>query len=224
MTPERSTTIVRALFAPPRLLGRGAGETPGAVKSVKVVEYEDGRHATITEREPNAVAAVTPMPTMAGHFAVFNTWTEINSNFEGNFLERIAPGAFGKTFVENRNSIRVLFQHGRDPVVGDKPLGPIITLREDARGAAYEVTLLDTTYNRDLLPALEAGLYGASFRFAVMQEEHRKSPGASDYNPKGLPERTIRAARVFEFGPVTFPAYAGATAGVRSMTDWYRST
>ena len=24
-----------------------------------------------------------------------------------------------------------------------------------------------------------------------------------------------------EFGPVTFPAYEGATAGVRSLTDWY---
>jgi len=26
-----------------------------------------------------------------------------------------------------------------------------------------------------------------------------------------------------EFGPVTFPAYSRATAGVRSLTDWYRS-
>jgi hypothetical protein len=24
-----------------------------------------------------------------------------------------------------------------------------------------------------------------------------------------------------EFGPVTFPAYEGASAGVRSLTDWY---
>ena len=37
------------------------------------------------------------MPTLHGHFAVFNEWTEINSLMEGNFLERIAPGAFKKT-------------------------------------------------------------------------------------------------------------------------------
>jgi hypothetical protein len=31
-----------------------------------------------------------------------------------------------------------------------------------------------------------------------------------------LPERTIKELRLFEFGPVTFPAYQSATAGVRS--------
>lgn len=159
------------------------------------------------------------MPTMVGHFAVFNQWTEINSMWEGNFLERIAPGAFKKTFAENREGMRVLFQHGNDPVVGDKPLGPIQELREDDTGGAYEVPLLDTSYVRDLLPGLEAGLYGASFRFKVMREDIADSPKPSAYNPRGLPERTIREAQVMEFGPVTFPAYAGATAGVRSLTD-----
>lgn len=43
----------------------------------------------------------------------------------------------------------------------------------------------------------------------------------STWNPDALPERTIRSAQVFEFGPVTFPAYVGATAGIRSPTDWY---
>ena len=38
-----------------------------------------------------------------------------------------------------------------------------------------------------------------------------------------FPERMIRETQVFEFGPVTFPAYEGASAGVRSLTDWYRS-
>src|SRR5437868_723201 len=65
---------------------------------------------------------------LEGHFAVYDQWTEINSAFEGHFLERFAPGAFDKTFSESRESMRVLFQHGFDPVVGDKPLGPIQTL------------------------------------------------------------------------------------------------
>ncbi len=38
-------------------------------------------------------------------------------------------------------------------------------------------------------------------------------------NPQGLPERTISELRLYEFGPVLFPAYQGATAAVRSMTD-----
>lgn len=159
--------------------------------------------------------------TMVGHFARFNEWTEIDSIFEGRFMERIAPGAFKKTFRENRDGMRPLFQHGRDFQVGDKPLGPITELREDDEGAYYEVPLLDTSYNRDILPGLEAGLYGASFRFRVMKEEFVSNPKPSEWNPLGLPERTVKEAMVMEFGPVTFPAYAGATAGVRSLSDAY---
>lgn len=161
------------------------------------------------------------MPTLFGHFAVFDRWTEINSVFEGHFLEKIAPGSFRKTFKENRERIRALFQHGRDPQIGDKPLGPVDELREEEAGAYYEVSMLDTAYNRELIPGLEAGLYGASFRFEVMREDFEEEPEVSDDNPKGLPERTLKEVRLHEFGPVTFPAYAEATADVRSLTDHF---
>jgi len=157
--------------------------------------------------------------TLAGHFATFNRWTKIDSAYEGKFMEQIAPGAFRKTFEENRNGMRALFQHGKDPQVGDKVLGPIDVLREDDIGGYYEVPLLDTSYNRDLIPGLEAGLYGASFRFRVHRQKIIKSSPRSDANPDGLPERTLSEVAVKEFGPVTFPAYDGATAGMRSMTD-----
>ena len=159
------------------------------------------------------------MPTLFGHFAVFNRWTEINSWFEGNFMERFAPGAFTKTIAERRDKIRALFQHGKDPQIGDKPLGPIRELREEEEGPYYEVPLLDTAYNRELIPGLEAGLYGASFRFEVLRVDEDLAPERSEHNPEALPERTVKEARLFEFGPVTFPAYADATAGVRSLTD-----
>jgi len=156
---------------------------------------------------------------LEGEFAVFNEWTEINSAWEGNFLERIAPTAMNKTFDENRAGMKVLYDHGHDPQIGNKPLGPIRDLYPTETGARYGVPLFDTSYNRDLLPGLKAGVYGASFRFKVIREEFEKNPARSDYNPRGLPERTITEARVMEFGPVTFPAYEGATAGVRSLTD-----
>jgi HK97 family phage prohead protease len=157
------------------------------------------------------------MPTLTGHFAVWDQWTEIRSAYEGNFMERFSPGAMTKTLSES--TPKVLFQHGRDNTVGDKPLGAVTRLEPDATGAFYEVALLDTSYNRDLLPGLEAGLYGASFRFSVVREDVVQRPAKTDYNPRGIPERTVQEARVAEFGPVTFPAYAAATAGIRSMTD-----
>jgi HK97 family phage prohead protease len=159
---------------------------------------------------------------LVGHLAVFNEWTQINSEWEGGpFLERVAKGAFRKTFAERGKRLKVLFQHGHDALTGDRPLGTIEELREDEHGAFYRVKLLPTTYNADLIPGLRAGLYGSSFRFSSVKENFNKRPGRSDTNPDGLPERTLQEVKLYEFGPVTFPAYAGATAGLRSLSDYY---
>lgn len=157
--------------------------------------------------------------TMYGHFAVFNRWTEIDSWFEGRFLERIAPGAFAGTFRDRADKIRVLYDHGADPMIGNKPLGTPTRLREDASGAYYEVDLFDASYVNDLKPALRAGQLGASFRFRVTGEEIVAPAEATDHNPERLEERTITAVELYEFGPVTFPAYPDASAGMRSRTD-----
>jgi hypothetical protein len=74
-------------------------------------------------------------------------------------------------------------------------------------------------YKGDLVPGLRAGVYGASFRFTVTNDHRNVRPRRSAYNPEGLVERTILAADVLEMGPVTWAAYAGATAGIRSLTD-----
>lgn len=157
--------------------------------------------------------------TLYGYFSAFDSWYEVASMWEGDFLERVAPGAFAQTIAEDRDGMRVLFDHGFDPQLGNKVLGPIESLAEDSRGAAYEVPLFDTSYNRDLLPGLRAGVYGASMRMRVMADSWDDEPGPSAHNPKGLPERSITRAQVMEFGPVTFPASLAASAGVRSTTD-----
>lgn len=164
--------------------------------------------------------------TMAGHFSVFNRWFEINSWFEGHFLERTAPGSFKRTFNAWRDSgdahrIQVLLEHGYDPTVGDKPLGVAESLSEDKVGAAYEAPLFDASYVRDLLPALRSGVYGASYRFRVIADSWDYEPEASEHNPDGIPERTVTEQQVFEFGPTVFPANPHATAGLRSLTDHY---
>jgi len=165
-------------------------------------------------------------PTLVGHFSRFNEWYEIHSWWEGDFIERIAPGAFAATFARHWDDsdphrIKVQFQHGWDTSVGMRLLGKLTVLREDDVGGYYEAPLFDTSYNADLVPGLEAGEYGASFRFRVKREEWVEEPGVSDHNPKGLPERTITEVDVFELGPVAFGASPTATAGLRSLTDAY---
>lgn len=161
-------------------------------------------------------------PSITGYFTVWDTWYEVNSFFEGNFMERTVRGSAKKTIAENRSNMRALFQHGMDPVAGDKPLGPLVDLREDEIGGFYQVdplrnddgTLVD--YVASIVPGLRAGLYGSSFRFRTIIEEWNDEPKPSAANPKGLPERTLREMKVYEMGPVTFPANPAAPAGYRS--------
>lgn len=168
-----------------------------------------------------AAAGDDAMPTMVVRFSAFDRWYEIESWWEGRFLERTVRGAFKKTIKERRDQIKVLYDHGFDFQIGNKVLGPIDDLREDSDSPVGEVPLFDTSYNRDLRPGIEAGVYGSSFRFRVIKEEWNDDPGRSDHNPDNLPERTIKEVRLYEFGPVTFPANPDSTVGVRSLTDSY---
>lgn len=160
--------------------------------------------------------------TLNGYAAVFNADTVIDS-YEGHFVERIAPGAFAKTIQERGDQVKVLFNHGMDYAIGDKPLGKPSVIEEDGHGLRYEVPLDDTSYNRDLIASLRSGaIDGSSFRFSVVKDEWVQPRSKSD-----LPERTITEAKLYEFGPVTFPAYAAATAGVRSreaLRDWVNAS
>ena len=158
--------------------------------------------------------------TLYGHFSVFDEWYEVDSVWEGRFLERIRPGSFARTLAERGPSIKALYDHGADPQLGNKPLGPFLELREDDEGGYYEIGLIDTDYNRDfIIPAADAGLLGASFRFRVVDEEWVDHPKKSDHNPERLPERSILDTEVFELGPVTFPANEAASAALRSTSD-----
>jgi len=155
-------------------------------------------------------------PKMRGAFTVFNRWTEIDSAFEGHFVERIQPGAFTKTIKENLPKIRVLFSHGKDPQIGIKPLGTIDVLRDDA---SFEVSLLDAPYVTSLVPAMKAGLLGASFHASVVKMDEDLNPKRSDFNREAIPERTYTELRLREFGPTPFPKIDGTEVVVRSMTD-----
>lgn len=145
---------------------------------------------------------------MVGYPIVFDTWTEINS-WEGRFRERIHPGAVTKTVRERADQVKVLFNHGMDPQIGDKPLGKPRTMEVQQQGLWTETPLDDTSYNADLKALLRSGaLDGMSFRFSVVREEW-------DKEDTDLPERTIIELKLHEFGPVTFPAYAATQVGMR---------
>ncbi|WGL50646.1 phage major capsid protein [Nocardioides sp. BP30] len=168
--------------------------------------------------------------TLVGEFSLFNEWYEINSYWEGHFIERLAPGAFKRTITNrtDQSPVRVILEHGFDPTVADKPLGVPSVLEERSSGVYAETPLFDTSYNRDLAPALAGGAYGQSFRFQPLRDEFIEpdSDGWEDTgNPAwaALPQRTITEVRLIEFGPTIWPASpaTNGVTGLRSTTDQF---
>lgn len=154
-------------------------------------------------------ASVAEGRTMTGYPIVFDNWTTINS-WEGEFKERVGDKALTKTLQERGDQVKVLFNHGMDPSIGDKPLGKPQRMDPDSFGLDTATPLSRTSYNDDLLALMEdEAIDGMSFRFGVVNEEWNRPK-------RGLPERTITELRLYEFGPVTFPAYQATTVGIRS--------
>ena len=163
-------------------------------------------------------------------FSPFNTWYRVSSFWEGDFLERTVPGAFKATInahnsaqAEDAHRIRSMFNHGMDMQIDQKLIGNVVRASEEKDSPLLVVDVWDTTYNRDLLPGLRSGEYGASFMFSTIRDAWVYEPEKSDHNPDGLPERTLQEVRTFEAGPVTWPASPTASAGMRcySATDAY---
>jgi uncharacterized protein len=143
--------------------------------------------------------------TLTGYAAVFNTPTRIDS-WEGTFDELIDRGAFKKTISERMPILQ--WNHGQDPAVGQVPIGAIMKLREDARGLYVEARLHDNDHVRPIRDAIASGaVQGMSFRFQVIRDKWD--------NDSKVPVRTIKEVRLFEVGPVAFPAYEATSVGVR---------
>lgn len=158
--------------------------------------------------------------TLVGYPIVFNSWTNIDSVREGTFSERIAPSAVNRTLRDHGDRIKVLFNHGMDPTIGDKPLGRPRSMQVDDTGLRAEVPLSDTSYNQDIAALVRDGaIDGMSFRFSIPKGGDRMAyPGEDGHDPKvsKLPQRTITDLTLYEFGPVTFPAYEASSLGIRA--------
>jgi len=141
---------------------------------------------------------------MVGHGAVFNQLSEDL----GGFRELIMPGAFSDTLEED---IRALFNHDPNLILG-RTTSRTLRLREDTQGLRYEVDPPDTQYARDLKVSVDRGdVNESSFGFRAIKESWRHP---DESNP--LPTRILHKVRLFDVGPVTFPAYPTTPVQVRS--------
>jgi HK97 family phage prohead protease len=145
--------------------------------------------------------------TLSGYAAVFNSPTRIDS-WEGEFDELIAPGAFKRTI--RSGSPVMQFDHGQHPLIGSLPIASIKRLREDARGLYVEARVFDNWLTEPLRDAIrEEAIKGMSFRFSTVKDDWDRA--------SKIPVRTLREVKLYELGPVIWPAYSDTTLALRSL-------
>ena len=145
-----------------------------------------------------------------GYAAVFGAVADL-----GTFTESIEPGAFADAIQSS--DVRALFNHEPDHILGRTKSGTL-RLKEDEKGLHYEADAPNTTLGRDITESIKRGdISGNSFSFTI--REDRWEPVEPPEEAEGPPKmhRTIVAVdRLFDVGPVTYPAYEQTVVSARS--------
>lgn len=146
--------------------------------------------------------------TLDGYAAVFNVDTTIE-DWDGPFIERIAPGAFKRSLGQRTPLLQ--FDHGMHPLIGSIPIGSIRSIREDGHGLKVRARLSDNWLVEPVRDAIRDGaITGMSFRFRITKDGQRWE------RIDGMDVRTITDVELYEVGPVVWPAYEQTSVGVRS--------
>ena len=192
-----------------------AWEPAGAERGYDADEQE---HMMVTPVEPRAKGSKAEFRsfegeirtdgdgnTFVGYAAKFNVPSEPLP-----FIERIAPGAFGKSLRQRSKDVRLYVNHNSDMVLASKRSGTL-RLIEDEVGLRVEADLPDTTAARDLRALMQAGVVSTmSFGFTVPR-------GGDKWSGDGS-ERVLTGINLHEVSVVTgFPAYPQTEAAVRSL-------
>ena len=188
--------------------------TKTALRAPAVLESRTGILRDVELRKDATGATIG----FAGHAAVFDQRTSIGNPLSWGFYEQIAPGAFTKTIQEA--DVRFLIDHDPSLLLARTKSGTL-RLSEDKAGLVADADLAPTTYGRDLAILLERGdVSQMSFGFQVPKgkDDWTIEQVETDDGTVDVEVRTIREAKLFDVSVVTFPAYEGTDAKLRSMT------
>jgi len=171
--------------------------------------------------------------TVDAYATVFNTPAEVR-DADGEYIEEIDPAAFNRAIEHSRRAkggwnIPVIFNHGMTifhtpSEIDSVPIGVPEEIRADKRGLFTRTRYHDSPRAREVLEAIREGSITAySFSGAFRRSDPPvprggfRSDAAGNLKTVRRTESTLR-----EFGPATFPVYAGAeVVGVRAEQAAY---
>ena len=125
------------------------------------------------------------------------------------------PGAFKRT-LHKPDHIRALLEHDAKHVLGRCGSGTL-SLADDGKGLAFELSLPDTTYARDLGVLVERGdISGCSFGFRVPD-------GGDKWEMRsGKLTRDLIDIDLIEITITGNPAYLDTTVAKRALLEWQK--
>lgn len=139
----------------------------------------------------------------------------------GGFREKFSPTAFDKILGRHKNDPRGpvdvvgLFNHDDSQLLARTTNGTL-RLSKEPRGLGAELDLPGTQLGKDLAVLIRSKtLYGASFAFSVDAAGEQWTQ-----DEKGTAIRTVTDAQLYDWSPVTRPAYPSSSVGLRSLEAW----
>jgi HK97 family phage prohead protease len=127
----------------------------------------------------------------------------------GQFYEVVAPGAFSDTLRADDQVC--CFNHDANQILGRKKSGTL-TLRDGNDGLRFRCALdRSNPVHQAVHASIKRGdVDGCSFQFNVPAD------GDTWEENSGIPVRTLKRVKLFELGPVVFPAYTQTSVGARA--------
>ncbi len=150
---------------------------------------------------------------ISGFAAVYwNGEQRTQATLRPGFVERFLPGAFDEWFNSNADALGA-YDHDERILLGRRSSGSMkLELRPE--GLYYEIPFdaTDPDHQKVAAKIRRGDVTGSSFTFGVID----KAVDQEFRNESGLYIRNIKRVMVAELGPTPLPAYAGATAELRS--------
>lgn len=151
-------------------------------------------------------AGETESRTIEGSAAVFNSITDM-----GWFKEQISPQAFDDILADESHDVVALVNHNENNIVARRSAGTLKIWKTD-KSLMYSFDAPNTTAGNDLLENIKLGnIRGSSFQFEVSES----SWIFDDTNPNNDLRTIVKVSRLWDVGPVTFPAYADTDVAKR---------
>lgn len=145
----------------------------------------------------------------------FTLWDD-RGKYEGG--QRMVERIDAKAVTQNtlRDDVRGLFNHDPSLLLGrSNKTTKTLRMNKDADGLHYEIEPGDTQVGRDTMEHIRRGdVSGSSFAFSIAAK------GQKFEEDGDTAIRTItKLERLYDVGPVTYPAYQSTEAGVRASSD-----